>query len=671
MAGAGTNGDHGARELSPRPELRTILGPRMGGQTGVRFWVLAAIGLSGSIAGCTGTAPPKDIPAPDISKLTVFFPVEGRVYGRGDSDAIADPTVTHVVISAHPTGTETILELEEDKSFTFSIIASTLDILEIVGTRDETGRERGDPAYVRVPILPPPKPRWVCCGEPQGTCTPQEIVEAGMACLDRLAGAEQCASILDCRKKNDEILPLDLTKITVTPPDPDGRISVSGTVGTGRALVRLENRGKRGVGSGVSMGRFAQVSDSNGFFRFKSLPARGDDELVVQVQDLRDFRSPQGSMIVPDSPLAAFDITGAYPFERLDNGKIGTVAIRFHPSGVDGYGMCPNSTSDPILCFTGGLAHEMVVIDNATFDGTYPVNPIPSTRFTPNRGTEGDPLGPSRNIVLVLDMSTNANVNDAMPPFRFAAAQQFVKSLRKRDRVGIVSYGGNVVTELPITGSDGNWAAQLGALGAMSTRPPAGDPFVFQGIQRAATMLTDLDDIHANGTIVVIGTGDAAGDTTDDRAQCPATGQKPPCCLCSTENPCCSFETALEGVAPNRDAGRKGYSVYYIGVNVPEPQLMNNELIGSIRLMESIAGFSPGGRFTNLISPAGLTESLGDAAGYLAGSYVLLYDMDIPEQVGKAARFDVSATITVTGVAGFESASGRYEGTIRVDGSER
>lgn len=609
---------------------------------------------AGALGGCTGTAPAREIGPPDISKVGVFYPVNGLVYGRGSAGAFADPTISHVVVASLPTGGETILPVEEDGSFDFGVLALSDDVLEIAGARDGAGKVRGDPAYIRVPPLGPPLPRYFCCDAPNGTCTSEDAFESTATCADPLAGATRCESVRECRVENREILGIDTAAFQVTAPNADGRISITGVIPAAGALVRLENRGKAGVGGkspGITLG---QLSDENGRFRFRSVEARGDDELVFQVEDLLGNRSPPAAVLVPDAPVEALDIVGAYPFVLLDNGKPGTVAVRFHPSGLDGRGICPDSSSDPVLCFSGGLTHDMVSIDAVTFDGSPIATPraTPPTSAQPNtRATEGDPLKGAQNVVLVLDHSATAQAADGVSPRRFEAVKELIDSLRKRDRVGIVAYGGPGPRELlKISASGGDWAVQKATIDALAATMADGDADVFGAIRLAGSIL-HAENSTAPGRIVVLALGDATGTQAEVSE---------------------AFVLAYDQVDDDPTTGFPGYGVYVVGNAIPEPVLVNGQQQGNIRYLESIAEFSAEGRFVNMPSIASIDDALGDAAGFISGSFVLLYDMAIPEAVGKSARLQITATINLpTRNGGVDSATATYEGPIRIDGSEQ
>lgn len=611
--------------------------------TRVQFGAFGAWSVGAVFAACTGTAPPNAIAPPDISKISVFYPLDGLVQGRGGEGA-APRDVSHISISAYPTGTRTTRAIEPDGSFDFAIIAISDDVLEIAGATDVNGDVRGEPIYVRVPPRVPEPERFLCCGEPTGTCQAESQAKRGTACPDRLTGARPCASVSDCRIENHEILPIDPSRIEVTSPDGDGLVTVRGTIMSQGALVRLENRGQSALGGRNPGFRRSRISDASGAFEFRGVAARGDDELVVQILDLLGNRSPPLSILVPDSPLGGIDIVGAYSFRPLESGGVGTVAIRLHPYGIDGFGLCPNSNLDPILCFTGGLTHAMVQIDQAVFDenqNAQPVETLPSPPALPHtRATEGDPSSGPQNIVLVMDMS-DAKADAGIPPFRFDAARQFVRTLRDRDKVGIVSFGGDPGSmpreELPLSGSDGEWSAQLGKLAELAARPSKGSAMVFSAVGLAADMF-DRAGAARPGRIVVIAAGDVAGPTS-------------------------TFDDAIVKVIPNPETGFQGYAVRALAIDLRRSANVNN-----VSLLRDMTVFAPGGAYVDLVSAAALEDALLDTAASLSGSYVLLYDMAGPRCPGKS-RLRLRLTVQIPGPDGAAlSASNDYEGPLSIGG---
>lgn len=631
-----------------------------------RFGLVAALGAVLAPSGCSGTAPSNPIGAPDISKIVVFYPdpVDDLVRGRGDVGSMP-PGATHFVVSALPTGTRTILPLETNGSFNFGLFAVSDDILEIAAARDGSGTGRGEPVYVRVPLGFPPREPYICC-QPAGTCQSQHEAMQGAPCPDRNSGARvtPCTSVAQCGPLIGEILPIEKERMRVTSPDKDGKITVSGATSSHGALITLQNRGQRGIGGrdpGIHLG---QITDANGNFRFAGVNARGDDELILQLRDLNDKRSPPLPLMVPAAEFERLDILGAYPFQPLQNGAVGTVAVRLFPQGVDGHGICPKSETNPILCLSGGLTHDMITIDEARFGCGDPVHRPPatplSTTLASNRGTEGDPQSGRQRLVLIVDMSEAALKSDPAPPRRLAAAAQFVRSLRREDQLGIITYGGDptrsVNVAVPIGGSDDSWRAQLSALSDLGNAQARGPSTIFQAITRAAALL-DEQRSTVPGNIIVI----AAGDATGTRDQASA-----------------AYSEALDKVAPRRDRSSLGYGVYVIGVGLrdrapacqtatmPMPDQYCN-----VQFVKDIAGFAARGTFTNVASPLELGDALGDAVGALSGAYVLLYDMMIPQCVGKCAQLSLSVTANLPGPNGPQVKTSTYQGPLEVRGSSQ
>src|SRR5687768_5393137 len=164
--------------------------------SGLRFWVVASLATS-----CAGETPPNELPPPDLLKISVFYPVDGLVRGRALEGSISHPRVTHVRIASHPTKGETIVPVQMDGSFSFSVIAISDDLLEISAATDDKASERGEPVYLVVPPTPLPPPKFVCCGARDGrngTCQDEDSARAGNPCPDAATGTTQCQVDRDC-----------------------------------------------------------------------------------------------------------------------------------------------------------------------------------------------------------------------------------------------------------------------------------------------------------------------------------------------------------------------------------------------------------------------------------------------------------------------------------------
>jgi hypothetical protein len=596
------------------------------------------------LAACSGKTPENDIPPPDADAVLVFYPAsDGLARGRGLPGTFP-PSVTHVLVQAHPTGTSSLQPVEADGSFQFAVIAISGDLLEIAGTTDDLGNVRGASLYVEVPASPLPAEDFVCC-RARGTCQKLADAEAGRACPDPLTGATQCSIDEECGVDELEYLPIDLQRIQVGRPNELGRVDVSGIV-TANALVLLENRGLNGIGVPGQRFRSAQISSDVGAFSFQGLTARGDDELVLRVQDLNGYRTPAVSLLVPDAELAGLDILGAFAWEPLTNGQRGPVAVHLSPFGVDGKGICPDTDEAPEVCFSGGLTYAMVNVVKAQMrvgQETPELNPSPAP-ITPerphNRGAEGDVRSAAQDLVVVIDISKEAQDKDGKglaPPRRFEAAARFVEGLRQRDRVAVVSYAGNATRELvadPGRDSGLRTLEQRGELAA-AVRGLSGREFptgsnLFAGIREAAAALRLARS--RNGRIVVLAGAAPGGMASDAVAE---------------------WSTALDAVQEDLSKGLPRITVDVVGLDIPSDA-------PNFGLIDDITRFTDGRYYTS--SAFGIEQTLTDVRSFLSGSFILLYDMDIPAGVGKSGTIDLELEV----ILGSERARTTYTGPLRI-----
>ena len=604
----------------------------------MRFWAVNTAGLA-FFLGCTGNTPPSEIAPPDIQKISVFYPADdGLVYGRGLAGAISDSTISHVRVASHPTAGETIVEVDaSDGSFTFSVIAISDDILEITAARDAEANERGDPAYLVVPITPLPLPTWVCCGakgDRKGTCQPEEDRDAGLDCPNIPGVSTECEVDRECGAESGELLPLNLTGIQPTPPNQNGRITLAGGV-QANVLVTLENRGKRAfMGYEPEQRRQVTISDENGRFRFDGIPARGDDELILQIRDLNGFRSPEARLMVPDSPLMGLDVIGVDAFDLLTNGERGRIAVLLAPYGEDGRTICPNGEEAPILCAGGGLEFDMVDIQPVQIDNSADANAQADlgTEENPTRGLNGgeDPLQGRQDVVVVLDMSADAAQRDEDDQ-RFGAVSDFIEGLRSRDDVALVTFGSVVQTEISLTGP-GQRNSILGRLDELRQQDGEGGASrVLEGIAHAGKLLTDARR-RRPGRIIAV-----------------TLGKQP--------DPRTAEDLAASAVFADPNIGFDGWVVDVVAVGLTADDGTDE--------MSTIAGFT-GGSMRTTASLNTLPQDLADVRNRLAGSFVLLYAVDIPDTAGKVAEVKFTATVTLEG----RSAKQDYSGLLRITNAE-
>lgn len=594
---------------------------------------LWAVGCLGALVGCTGDTPASDIPAPDVNSVTVFYPVEGQVYGRGLPGAFPS-FVRRVRVDAYPTGTNLQPEVNDDGSFEFAILAISDDIIEIAGTADDEGNERGDPLYIRVPPTPLPTVDFVCC-QARGTCQPIDDARDEAECPDPLTGVTQCTVDADCGIDEGEYLSLDGGQFQVEAPNERGLSRVVGQVEP-NALVVLENRGLNGLGVPGPKSRSAQISSDTGAFFFDDVFARGDDEIVLQVRDLNGFRSPAVSSLVPDAPLEQVDVVGVFAWEPLTNGTRGPVSVHISPAGIDGRGICPNHPNGNDVCFSGGLTYDMVTITRAEMlvnQNLVSLSPVRSatTALRPDRiGAEGDVRSAAQDIMVVVDLSEAAQLKDgAGAPTRFEAVARFVEGLRRRDRVGLVTYGDTVAVEQPPVTFE-NRAQVVNTIRGLGTRDALPGADIFSAVRAAAQALRDIRT--DSGRIVVISGVEPAG-------------------LRDVAVP--AFEDALVAINEDLSRGFPTLTVDVVGLEIDDDA-------PNLDLVKDLSAFSEGRYYPS--SVVGLAQTLTDARSFLSGSFILLYDMNIPAAVGKSGTIELEVEVQI----GAERASASYRGPLRI-----
>lgn len=619
---------------------------------------LAPLTAIAMLAACSNPSSVPEFGPPNVDRILVFYPVAGLVRGRGLSDA-APGGASHVFIKAHPNGSETIQRVDGTGGFEFALLARGGNVLEISGATDNRATERGEPAFIQVPVRTYPNQDYVCCfegGAARGRCQTvaerdAQLRESGeVTCPLPLSGRVACTSDIECGFEEGEWLQVDVNRINVSRPNEVGRIEVSGFVEP-RSLVTLQNRSLSGIGVPSEQTLTGGISSDVGDFTFSNVRARGDDELILQVEDLNGIRSPQVSILVDDAPIAGLDVTGAYAQRPLQDDQVGTVAIQFAPFGVDNRGVCPNHDEQPETCFTGGLTHDMVELRNVTVDDQ-PVtwSAATATADRPNRGAFGDVRAGPLDIVLVLDRSANADIDEESNflrnPSAVEAVREFVTGLRQRDRVGAVVFGGSV-RRLNVPYDDGRpRSAGLFEGGPGRTelvraienelqQPGAGDPNIFAGIEEAALMLTRSANA---GRIVVITTGEHPG---------------------SAEDSLLAFDTALEAIELSTDASQPLPQVDVIGVSVRRTEKFLD--------IAAITDFTVGEYFDLAAVQSGdvnqLALVLADVRATLSGSFLLLYEIMIPPGTGKAARLKFDAILRMDDAP----PAVPYSGLLRVD----
>lgn len=622
--------------------------------------VLALAGLAGAESGCSNAASIPDFGPPDLEQIIVFYPVGGLVRGRGLAGAAPDGA-SHIFIKSHPNGSETIRTLDLNGEFEFTILARGGNVLEISGATDRSGSVRGEPAFLKVPTGTFSNRDFVCCFEgaqSQGTCQTTDERDAqlqrtdgGFDCPDPLTGRAPCTSDVECGFEEGEWLEIDFDRLTVTKPNAEGFISVAGTV-TPRTLVSLQNRGLSGIGQPQEQITLGQVAGNRGEFTFPSLRARGDDELILQVLDLNGIRSPAVSLRVEDADLAGFDITGAFAYRPLTDGETGIVAVLVAPFGIDGRGLCPDNDETPQTCFSGGLTHDMVSLENLRVDGLGAADGVtwapsePSLDLPSNRGRDGDVRAGPLDVVLVVDVSAAADsANLLQNPEAQLAVSGFIGGLRERDRIGVVTFGGDVtrlgVDDSPSANPNSSGLFQGGPsrgdvvdrLQSAMNLPGSGSSILFSGIREAAEMLRGSANA---GRIVVLTAAEHAG---------------------SVDESALAFFEALDAIDASNRAGGPETRVDIIGITLTRTEKFQD--------IQSMTAFTAGEFFDLAAIQSGqinqLELILSDIRSTLSGSFMLLYDIMIPDGVGKAAQLEFDARMN-----GLDTTV-QYSGPLRVD----
>lgn len=367
---------------------------------------LFPLGVSVCLAvSCVGTTPASDTPPPDLNLITVFYPMELKVYARGAANAIppgADGVRPNCLyIAAHPSNRAgTVVPVNGDGSFRFEVSASSADVLELAAYyagRGEScevtaGRlDRGAAVYLEVPA-PPGRlyaPEFTCCyataNDPRGGLCVRPQTDEGSQCKElpgecySPGGGAQCGGppadlfvlgdLYKCERREDcarfsfQTLSLSDSVISISKPRPDGLVTVTGhgegdvTVPEGtprglppRTLIRVENRTQPTTGRPTRPVRQFVVTDDQGRFQI-DVRGRGDDEFVFRLFALDGSRSPEQAVYVPDADFEHGEISGVYPYRTIYPGlpppgaEAGKIAIRFSLFGADGRGLCPDSAT--------------------------------------------------------------------------------------------------------------------------------------------------------------------------------------------------------------------------------------------------------------------------------------------------------------------------------------
>lgn len=615
--------------------------------------VLAATLLA--LGGCTIAPSGPALEAPKADRIYVFFPAgnqvtEGLVSGRGFPGAIPE-RATHVQISSYSTGFEAVVPVNDDGSFEFRVVAISGNFLEFRAATSASAEEVGAPTFIEVPATVLPRPKWLCCADTR-TCQDEFERENNDPCPSPAPGVRSCMVDADCAVFENQYLVFPEGSVQITPPSAEGAVTIEGQVEP-NLLVYLSNLGKSAVGTGLDeeerklrgfenpgVNR-TQISDEDGRFLFAGVPAVADDEIVIQLEDLNGYTSPAYALLVPDPPLAGVDVLGVFPWQPLTNGAMGRVAVRISPYGADGRGICPNApeAQDGLeLCVSGGLTHDMVELTRAQLDRpddvAFALAPQPATLtegLPHNRGIEGNVRSEALDLFVVVDMSAAA-ARDDPNGLVFDALRSYVRYLRARDRVGIVTFGtGNVLLQ---QGLSADRDGVLRTVDALAGQPRSGETALMAAVQLAAEELRSRRE-RRPGRVAVI--------TFDPPDGTPEIARA-------------ALDQVLDLVEPNPLEAFDGFpvDVAYVDPKGTAPTLLE---------LDDLSDFTRGLGITvqNINS---LEDALADLRGDQVGSFILLYDMMIPADVGKAGTVFLDLRVTLPGANGSRETS--YRGPLRI-----
>ena len=604
------------------------------------------------IGGCAADTPANALRPPDASKVIVIVPIDGEVRGRGSPGSLV-PGTTHVFIAAHPSDARDVVPAAADGSFEFAIGAGSSDVLEFASIRSDDPNARGAPAFIQVPPTRVFADDYRCCSDgtgDQGTCV--RVSEPKPVC-DGSNPLLLCRSDIECAKHAGRTIHFPVDSLELSAPncedkDKDtntGLCRSSHVIVTSKpgklpalALVQMENRGHSVAGGEDPRSGAIAITNERGVFNMR-FDAGGDDELVFQVYEFDGTRSRRHSQTVPDAQFAGVDLVGVFPFEQLFPGAVGTVAIRFSPYGVDGKGICPDTTGAFQLCFTGGLDHSMVDIELISLDSTVVTSSVVRTSTSATvpyvRATDGDVLGGPQVLALLIDTSAGAQTTDPQGA-RFDAAIDVINALRARDRLGIVSFGGTTTranTEALPTNDKDQLVLKIQELEARATG--GSGPDIYQAIRLATEMLRTTDGVK-KGRLMIITASAPIGNRDE-------------------------ADLALLSVVPNPSALFDGFPTFVVGVGLDDPDAAS--------ALEDIAVFS-GGEYAAVTSPSALVTASARITGVVSGAFVLLYDIFIPDPVGKAARVNIRATVNLPGPEqSVQTKTAEFVGTLEVSGA--
>ncbi|MEL6184328.1 MAG: VWA domain-containing protein, partial [Myxococcota bacterium] len=292
------------------------------------------------------------------------------------------------------------------------------------------------------------------------------------------------------------------------------------------------------------------------------------------------------------------------------------------------------------LCMSGGLTHSMVQITRAQLDreadpgfALQPKAAATSATLPHNRGIEGNVRSKSLDLFVVLDL-TAAAARDDPDGFTFDAARSYVRYLRARDRAGIVTFGPEGVQLWSNLTTDRS--ALDRTLANLASAPRSGEASLFEATELAARQLSARTSRNP-GRIVVLTFDPPSGSEEEARE---------------------GLDQVLDLVERNPLAAFDGFTVDVVYVS-PAP-------VGSsptADFLNDLAVFTRGQR-VEVPNANTLEESLANLRGDQVGSFILLYDMTIPADVGKAGTVFLDVSVSIPGSDGPRVTS--YRGPLRI-----
>jgi hypothetical protein len=179
----------------------------------------------------------------------------------------------------------------------------------------------------------------------------------------------------------------------------------------------------------------------------------------------------------------------------------------------------------------------------------------------------------------------------------------------------------------------------LAALDQLKTGDPGGEPRVLESIAYASRLLSETRT-RRPGRIVAITLGDQPGSMEEVTEQ---------------------FDMALDSIRADPTIGFSGWTVDVVAVEIPAT------LNANVDFFSDIAAFS-GGEFFNVLSLNSLHQSLADLRTVLSGSFILLYDMLIPKELGKQGTISFTAEVILPGS---EKVEATYSGPLTITNATR